>query len=185
MLRVLGVQILCYRKAQDGQTVNFFRRSAVDLLISQFWISKVASNDFKNTFDQGSFKLMASLYILSVGRYLIWIPWRFERQDDLEIYTRSSFPVHVTFLVHLKQRKRLGIRPRFKKMFFLEVRHFIMSVRVYFYLCHKRLYQSILQVHFFSCADEDFPDRVKKSVNKCLTQRDIFWPWKPHIIHLF
>ena len=60
-------------------------------------------------------------------------------------------------------------------MFFLEVRHFIMSVRGYFYLFRKSLHQSILQVHFFSCADEDFPDRVKESVNKFLTQRDIFW----------
>lgn len=69
-------------------------------------------------------------------------------------------------------------KSKIRKDVFLEVQHFIIiSVRVDFYLCHKSLHQSILQVHFFSCADEDFPDIVKKSLNiKCLTQRDIFWP---------
>ena len=83
------------------------------------------------------------------------------------------------FMLHFgsfESKKTSWDTPKIREDVFLEVRHFIMSVRVYFYLCHKRLHQSILQVHFFSCADENFPDRVKKSVNKCLIQRDIFWP---------
>ena len=177
---------MCYRKAKDGQTVNFFRRSAVDLLINQFWISNVASNDFQKYLWLRHFQVNG-LTLYSFGKPI-------SKMNTMTIRTTRRFRnlTHVpVFLIMLhfwfirSKENVLGYAQDSKRCFFSEVRYFIMSVRGYFYLCHKSLHQSILQVHFFSCADEDFPDRVKESVNKFLTQRDIFWRWKSHVIHLF